>query len=321
MIAVRLASGDRVALPAPLHLPAAPDPEYAAKVETLLAFVPHDKVSSRHGAKRSRPQTDAAATQPVPTRNRVLRVACVLLAIASLVGVAGSLNSLHYNQQNAAAFRAAAPCPTPYSLLRDGDGPWCVVGTMTVEEVFYTPDGVPDGFDVGTDSLGEGWVLVMFGGHVPVLDQVGYGDVVRDVVVKGDIAGALTYNGQRIQTFNSPLLDVTRSVESTSTSGSLALLFTWLAILGVRRPRSAVVRSALTGLAGYALLSLCLTVARSDNPGTEVLPFFAATIGFARLVWTVYPVFGPPSASVAEGDILWGTWAPKRLVKPHRKQV
>lgn len=30
----------------------------------------------------------------------------------------------------------------------------------------------------------------MFGGHVPLLDQVAYGDVVRDIVVKGDLAGA-----------------------------------------------------------------------------------------------------------------------------------
>lgn len=75
--------------------------------------------------------------QPVSMRNRALRVVWVLLAVASLVGVAGSLNSLHYNQQNAAAFKAAAPCPTPYSLLQDGDGPWCVVSMMTVQDIIH----------------------------------------------------------------------------------------------------------------------------------------------------------------------------------------
>jgi hypothetical protein len=235
----------------------------------------------------------------------VLRVVWVLFAIASLVGVVGSLNSLHYNRQNAAAFKAAPPCTMPYSPPQDGVGPWCVVGEMTVQEVFFTPAHVPYGFGVAQDSLDGGVVLVVFDGHVPLLDQISQEDVVRDVVVRGDLAGALTYDGQRIQTSYSPLLDVSRSVESTSTSGSLALFFTWMAFLGARRPRSVIARSALTGVVGYALLSLCLTIARSNNPGTEVLPFFAATIGFARLAWTAYPVFGPPPVSVAEGDILW----------------
>ncbi|HEV2346687.1 MAG TPA: hypothetical protein VGS97_21480 [Actinocrinis sp.] len=306
MIAIRLVGGERVTLPAPLHLPAVPDPQYFAKVETLLTFAPRDKVPSRRRANRSGSvQTARVTKRRTPVGSRVLRATWALFAVASLVGVAGSLNSLHYNRQNAAAFNAAPPCTTPYSPPQDGVGPWCVVSVMTVQGVFFTPEHVPYEFDVAQDLLDGGVAWVVFDGHVPLLDQVSVGDVVRDVVVRGDLAGALTYNGQRIQTSYSPLLNLTRSVESTSTSGSLALFFTWMALLGARRPRSVIARSALTGLAGYALLSLCLTMARSDNPGVEVLPFFAATIGFARLAWTVYPIFGPPPASVAQGDILW----------------
>ena len=129
-------------------------------------------------------------------------------------------------------------------------------------------------------------------------------DDVHNVIVRGDKVGALAYNGQRVETFNSPLLDVTRSVQSISTASSLAVLFTWLTFRRSRRPRRALARTALTGLGGYTLVSLCLTIARSDNPGMEVLPFFAIAIGCARLAWSVHPIVRAPTAD-EDGAVLW----------------
>lgn len=310
-----LVTGERIALPAPLNLHIAPDAQYSAKVETLLTFaraaVPVARRSGR-GARARPPHAPHAASLSASLPEAegwsvARRVLCALLAVASLVGVAGSINSLHYNQRNAAAFNSAPPCAVGFVPPEDGPDPWCSVAVMTVQMMLDTP---AHGFGVVQDATGAdpfadtepAWAV--FGGQVPILDEISMGDVVRDVIVRGDRVGALVYGGRRVETFDSPILDVARSVQSISTASSLAVLFIWLTFRRTRKPRRALADAVFTGLAGYALVSLCLTIARSDNPGVEVLPFFAIAIGCARLVWSMYPILRAPALG-REGDVLW----------------
>lgn len=321
VIAMRLVTGDRIALPAPLNLHVAPDAQYSAKVETLLTFaraaVPGAHRGGHPGRRdrggRVRPPRAASVFASWPKSDGWSvgrRVLCALLAVASLVGVAGSINSLHYNQRNAAAFESAPPCAVGFVPPLDSPDPWCSVAVMTVQSILATPGHASFGFSVGQEATGADpfpaadTAAVVFGGHVPILDEISVDDVVHDVIVRGDRVGALVYDGQRVETFDSPILEVTRSVQSISTASSLAVLFAWLTFRRTRKARRALADAAFTGLAGYALVSLFLTIARSDNPGVQVLPFFAIAIGCARLVWSMYPIVSAPAPG-GEGDVLW----------------
>lgn len=312
VIVMSLATGERIALPAPLHLPVARDPQYSAKVEALVAFA-RAAVPPNRRRGRARPARTVPRSVPLPgEKSRIVagRVVCALMAVASLVGVAGSINSLHYNLRNAAAFKSAPPCAIGFVPPEDVPNPWCSVAVMSVQMILDNPDHGSYGFAIAQDATAadpfadSDYAWVIFGRQVPLLDEISMEDDVHDVIVRGDKVGALVYNGQRVETFDSPVLDVTRSVQSTSTASSLAVLFTWLTFRRSRRPRRALARAALTGLGGYTLVSLCLTMARSDNPGMEVLPFFAIAIGCARLAWSVYPIVSAPAVN-EDGAVLW----------------
>ena len=139
VIVMSLVTGERIALPAPLHLPVARDPQYSAKVEALLTFA-HAAVPPTR--RRGRPVRTVSRSVPSPGEKGwsvAVRVVCALVAVASLVGVAGSINSLHYNLRNAAAFKSAPPCAIGFVPPEDVPNPWCSVAVMSVQMILDNP--------------------------------------------------------------------------------------------------------------------------------------------------------------------------------------
>lgn len=306
VIVVGTFSGERFVLPAPVQLPALPDPRYPEKVARLVALA--QVAAPPLSAKRYRQRTylaSKAASAPVRKSRWGLvgRVLLALSAVGCLVGVAGSVNSLHYNLRNAAALRAAPPCASiPSTPSATGD-PWCYAEAMSFNEFLLDNKGVKFGFELTGASYAD-YAFAVFQGHTPILDELSAGDTVQDVFVDGDEVGRLTYHGQRIETFDSPDLNVVRSIESISTSAGLAALAIFVFFVRGHRRRGAIAQACLAGLIGYAVVSLVLTLTQADNPSLAVLPFFGIALGCARLVWTAYPLVGPPDVEDV-GVLLW----------------
>jgi hypothetical protein len=312
-VAVSTLIGQAIVLPAPRHLPVLPDPRFPARMQTLLGFVRSATSENRRALPRptcdihvvTRRNLESRVTITMPPAVRAIAARGIpqaILALATLALATGSLISLAHSTSNAAGFNAPPPCAaTPPS---DSDRGWCADGPMTVGGMLPDPDAydAPYGFDVeqAPNSLP---IFVRLTPDAPVLNLVTVNDLVYDVVVKGDTAGALTYDGQRIQTADSPLLAVTAAEEQSCFATGLAAC-SLLLFLRARRPHSAAVRAGLASFGTFTFVSLVIAGSPLYNPGIALLPFFALTVGCARLLWTGYPFAAPCPADQTSG-VLW----------------
>jgi hypothetical protein len=276
---VRVANGTSLALPAPTGDPGHPGLFDAQAREIIEAYKERGaglRVSAS-GEPRDEIPVDyrLAAIEQIghygePSRlfefARPGRITLVLVFLAALFGLGGSVHSYLRDLPVYDAYRAAPHCSAAAAAAASAAGgsepSYCTVTDGAVQQIVASPEQGVYEMSIGTDGdLYAGPIQFGFWStDPPALENLLPGDRVDYVAVDGGNVASITLHGVTYQAIDSPQVRHVSDSASLFASAFFALVFASLLVLKIARRR-------LLGL--WALLPLMFTAAFIVNVAAD----------------------------------------------------
>lgn len=225
-----------------------------------------------------------------------------LLAVACVVGIAGSAHDIVRDQASVKLFDTAKLCGPDQYVALTGPTKWCFLpdigyanqipgdGSTPTWIVFdCAADGPDPSSNAFTAQTQDCSVTSEFDDSSPLPGRLTYGDEVDAVATAEqfgsdtlDVAGSVTYDGVTTQTQDSPKVQLTTDTDSTLAFAALALFFGLWAVKSARRRRTAPWAGALGAALGLGCV--CVSIAARQGGGsdsTSIMPNLSAGLPVA----------------------------------------